>query len=157
MNRLVVRTLSKNRLRILLHLPCETKRFERSSNETVEAFVNRIKSKLSTEVRTVALTDCRGTTVKKTVELCDALIPTNQFVFNDIVYEIVVDPPTIESLKIPNTPVAGWLQIFFVWLGDEQEVKILQDYSGYQKLVLLFNFIRAGDLPHSQIDRFDLK
>ncbi|XP_063683395.1 2',5'-phosphodiesterase 12-like [Bolinopsis microptera] len=107
MNRLVVRTLSKNRLCILLHLPYQTKRFDRSSNETVEAFVNRIKSKLPTEVKTVALTDCRGTTVKKTVELCDALIPTNQFVCNDIVYEILVDPPTIESLKIPNTPVAG--------------------------------------------------
>ena len=107
MNRLVVRNLSKNTLCILLQLPNLTKRFERSSSETVKEFVKRLKSKLASDVETVALLDDSGTAIKGNIQLCDALIPNNKFVLNEMIYEIMVDPATIELINIPDTPVTG--------------------------------------------------
>ena len=113
MNRLVVRNLSKNKLCILLQLPNLTKRFERSSSETVKEFVKRLNSKLASDVETVALLDDSGTAIKGNIQLCDALIPNNKFVFNEMIYEIMVDPATIELINIPDTPVTGLFYRFF--------------------------------------------
>ena len=107
MNRLVVRTLSKKRLRITIYYPTKEKHFERLSDESFGGFVKRLKSKLPNDVKTVAIVNNNGCAIKDSVELCDALIPTNRFVLNDVCYNISVDPPTIEELQISNTPVAG--------------------------------------------------
>ncbi|KAL5269210.1 hypothetical protein ACHWQZ_G002887 [Mnemiopsis leidyi] len=107
MNRLVVRTLSKERLRITINLPSKAKNFERSSDEAFGGFVKRLKSKLPGEVKTVAIINSSGSFIKDNVELCDAFISSNKFVLNEVCYDISVDPPTIEELMISNTPVAG--------------------------------------------------
>jgi hypothetical protein len=109
MNRVVVRTLSKTKLCITLQQPSLTKRFERSTSETVEGFIKRLKSKLTKDIKRVTLLDSRGIAIDNNIELHKALISSNKFVINDIICDILVDPPTIELLKIPDTPVAGWL------------------------------------------------
>lgn len=107
MNRVIVRTLAKDKLFVYIYLPSQVKRFERSSQETVKSFISRLKEKLFKDSRCLSVVDASGKSIDDNSTLIKAFCPPNQLFVNGSRFEILFNPPTIENLIIPKTPISG--------------------------------------------------
>ena len=111
MQQIIVRSLQKDRLSIAIKIANWNKQFDRSNSEQMGAFIKRLRTKIN-GVESVRLLDEHGITISNDQPLHEVLIPPNVLEINDDCYNILLDPPTIDSICIlSSVPHSGLLNI----------------------------------------------
>lgn len=109
MQQIIVRSLQKDRLSIAIKIANWNKQFDRSNSEQMGAFIKRLRTKIN-GVESVRLLDEHGITISNDQPLHEVLIPPNVLEINDDCYNILLDPPTIDSICIlSSVPHSGFV------------------------------------------------
>lgn len=108
MNRIIIRTLPKEKLHVIVQLPAFSKGFERAACETVDVFIERLRKTAKAPNKAhIFVSDRNGSPIYEGTKLSDALVPSNKFVFDENCCKILVNPPMIDEVRVKDTPCVG--------------------------------------------------
>ena len=96
-------------LSIILQTSTQTKKYERPITECLGAFLKRVNKHypLLSNTKKASVVDGFGTLVAAEENLCNALIPANFLVLNDEKLKILLNPSTIDLVKISGPAIPG--------------------------------------------------